>query len=110
MREENNSLIMTENRKGIMDAFQKLVCEDYHNYCLRHQLTPTTDGVITYMIDQELIPAMKVRQFTVTKEFEEIFKEHNQHKTKTVYAISDKFNISERTIWNILKNKKSKAQ
>lgn len=101
---------MTENRKGIMDTFQKMVCEDYHNYCLRHQLTPTTDGVITYMIDQDLIPAIKVRQFTVTKAFDEIFVAHNQHKTKTVYALSDKFNIPERTIWNILKNKKNKAQ
>jgi hypothetical protein len=73
-------------------------------------LPPTPSGIITYMIDKELIPVMKVRQFTVTKEFEDTYQAHNQHKTKTVYAISDKFNISERTVWNILKNNKNKTQ
>jgi len=101
---------MTENRKGLMDAFQKIVCKDYYEYCDRHQINPNTDSIITYLIDQGLIPSTKIKQFTVTKEFEETYHEHNQHKTKTVYSISDKFNIPERTIWNILKNTKNKTQ
>ena len=34
--------------------------------------------------------------------------EKKHHKTNTVHCLSDKFNIPERTVWNILKRKISK--
>lgn len=98
---------MTENRKSVLDVFQKSICADYLTYCSRHQLSPSPDGIITFLIDKDLIPTSKIRHYTVTKEFEKTFVAHEKHKTKTVYAISDKFNIPERTIWNILKKTKN---
>lgn len=96
---------MAENRKRILDAFESHLFQNYTNYCQRQGEQPTTDGMITFLIDNNLIPAVAIKRFTILQEFDKLYPLKENHKTKTVYALSDKFNISERTIWNILKGK-----
>jgi DNA polymerase III alpha subunit len=94
---------MTESRKRILDAFQNHLYDSYEHFCTRHQVDPSTKGLITYLIDKDLIPSVAIKRFTITQEFDKIYPQQKKHKTKTINALSDKFNIPERTIWGILK-------
>lgn len=97
---------MPENKKRILDKFQEHLNADYKAFCVRHGINPSTNGMITYMIDKELIPISQIKRYTLQQEFEYLFPKKNHHKTKTVNMLADKFNISERAIWGILKRKK----
>lgn len=96
---------MTENRKRILDAFENRLFQSYEQYCQRQGENPSADGIVTFLIDHNLIPAVAIKRFTILQEFKELYPLKEKHKSKTIYALSDKFNISERTIWNILKGK-----
>lgn len=94
---------MAENRKKILDAFEGHLSLIYKDYCRRQGEKPTPDGMITFLIDKDLIPAVAIKRFTILHEFEHLYPLKENHKTKTVHSLSDKFNIPERTIWSILK-------
>jgi hypothetical protein len=93
-----------ENRKFLMDRFQEHVQSSYQTYCNRHGMPPSVPGLITFLIDQELIPPTNIKRFTVVEEFDRLHPEQERQKTRTVNALADRFNISERAVWGILKN------
>ena len=64
---------MTENRKHIFDSFQAHLNLNYKSYCERHGISESIPGLITFLIDQELIPPVVIKRYTVLKEFEELF-------------------------------------
>lgn len=97
---------MAENRKRMMDKFQKHLYDNYYEYCKRHQLKPTARGLIIFLIDQDLIPPVSIKQYAVLNEFETLFEKQEKQKTKTVHSLADFFNIPERTIWSILSKKR----
>lgn len=99
---------MAENNKLILDKFIEHLDTDYKMFCDRHYLEPATFSLVTFLIDKNLIPRANIKRYTVLQEFEELIEEKANHKTKTIHALSDKFNIPERTIWGILKKEKTK--
>jgi hypothetical protein len=99
---------MAENRKLILDKFQEHVNLSYEDFCEKHDIIPSNESLITFLIDQNLIPAVSIKRFTVKQEFQQS-SEMSIPKTKKIVALSDKFNIPERTIWGILKNQKPKT-
>ncbi|HFA50772.1 MAG TPA: hypothetical protein ENJ95_17325 [Bacteroidetes bacterium] len=101
---------MTENRKHILDRFQEHLNLSYGTYCERHGIPESLPGLITFLIDQGLIPPVAVKRYAVLKEFEELYPAQGNHKTRTVNTLADKFNIPERTIWGILKYREQKGK
>ncbi len=99
---------MQEHRKGISDAFQRIVCRDYAAYCLRQGVTATPEGLLTFLIDREVIPPPSVKRYTIRREYEAIQAREKQGKTRVVFMLSDRYNLSERSIWSILKREQSK--
>ncbi len=95
-------------RKQILDLFQMRLCKGYQEYCKMHELDSNFDGLITYIIDQELIPATTIQKYTLLKEFEDVLEKKQIQKTQTVENLAHRFNLSERTVWNILKNNNKK--
>ncbi len=93
---------MADNRKLILDKFQEHVNTSYKDFCVRHDIEASSESLITFLIDQNLIPAVSIKRFTVKQEFEQSV-ELSIPKSKKIVALSDKFNIPERTIWGILK-------
>ena len=71
-------------------------------YC-RIALPPDLNGLITYIIDQDLIPPQLIQKYTLQKEFTDQFNGDRGQKTQMVENLADKFNLSSRTVWNILK-------
>jgi hypothetical protein len=95
-------------RKQILDLFQMRLCEGYQEYCKMHELDSNFDGLITYIIDQELIPVTTIQKYTLLREFKDVLEKKQIQKTQTVENLAHRFNLSERTVWNILKNNNKK--
>lgn len=91
-------------RKYILDRFQAHLLKKYQSYCDRHNISDEIEHLITFIIDQELISEKNIKHFTVLQEFDDIYPHEDYHKTRTVNALADRFNLSERTVWGILKN------
>ena len=97
---------MTQNRKYILDKFEEHLFQKYETYCESHGQQPSSEGLLTYLIDQDLIPPIAIRRFAVKEEFDKLTEKKYFNKTQSVHVISDLFNISQRTIWGILKHNK----
>lgn len=95
---------MPEPRKLVLDRFQEHMYRNFDAYCKRHRIKRTDDALVTFLIDQELIPATHMTRYAVLHEFGMLLKEEKCHKTLIVNALANKFNLSERTVWNILKH------
>jgi AraC-like DNA-binding protein len=95
---------MSDYRKTLMDSFESHLEQEYQAYCSRHNLQLSVSGMITFIVDRKLIPDSHIRRFAILKEFQSIFEENDRHKTLTVEALADRFNLSERTVWTILRH------
>lgn len=95
---------MEAYRKRIIDRFQDHLNQNFKNYCKRHGIERTDDQLITFLIDQNLISITHIQRYTVLREFEKLYPEQDYHKTQTVNVLADRFSISKRTVWSILKH------
>ena len=98
---------MQEPRKYILDKFQQHLSRSFEVFCKRHGIEKTDDHFITFLIDQNLITTPQLRRFTVCKEFEKMCLEKEYPKSIMVDTLANRFSISERTVWTILKHVKS---
>lgn len=94
---------MTENRKYILDRFEAHIYEHYKAFCKRQNLSQSLSGFITFLIDQEIVPHSSIKKYTVIHEYENLTKNQKTQKTRAVFTLADRFNISERSVWGILK-------
>ncbi len=95
---------MEGNRKHLLDRFQRHLEERYQAWCDRHGVQKSDDHLVTFLIDQDLIPSMQIQRYAILNEFDKLSQSPEFHKTLTVNTLAHRFNISERTVWNILKN------
>ncbi len=95
-------------RKQVLDSFQQYLLQQFELYCQKHSLVKDEQGIINFIIDKDLIPTVNLYQFTVIEEYEKISNTSSLKKTRIVELIADKYNISERTVWNILKKAERK--
>jgi len=100
---------MTDNRKQLLDTFQQCLYDNYKDYCQRHELIQTSEGLIVFLIDQDLIPPKNIKGYAVINEFEKIKEQKEGKKTRLVELLSDRFNLSERSVWGILKDNSMKS-
>ncbi len=95
---------MNSYRLLLMEKFKEHIGHSFNNWCTENTLSSSEDRFLTYLIDRELIPATCIQKFTVLQEFERLGSEKNYQKTQLVSLLACKFNLSEKTIWNILKS------
>lgn len=95
---------MEEPRKYILDRFQEHLHTSFEAFCSRHALEPSEAQFVSFMIDQGLIPRTNLQRFTVLREFERINAIQEFPKSQLVAVLADRFFISERTVWGILKH------
>jgi len=101
---------MQETRKHLLDRFQEHVYKNFEAYCERHCFENTKAGLITYLIDHELIPAGHLQRYTILREFEQLKVEASYQKTQVVGVLAHRFHLSERTVWSILKRAGSRTE
>ena len=53
---------MLPPRKIMLDGFQKHLFVDYNDFCKRHDLSPSVEGLITFMIDKDFLQSLDLFQ------------------------------------------------
>ncbi|MBK8565060.1 MAG: hypothetical protein IPN76_17415 [Saprospiraceae bacterium] len=95
---------MESNRKHLMDKFFEHLNQSFGAWCSTHEMPNSEDCFLTFLIDQDLIPPTNILRYTVQLEMSRLCKENSLQKTHNVEILAHRFNLSERTIWNILKH------
>lgn len=94
---------MEEYRKYILDRFQDHLQQNFKNYCDRHGIDQSSQQLVTFLIDQDLMSLAHVQRYTILNEFEKLHPGQTYHKSHAVNTLANRFSLSERTVWNILK-------
>lgn len=100
---------MEFHRKQLIDKFEGILFENYRDYCQRYSITPSFEGLITFLVDFEIISPKAITKYTIRQEFEQLYPQKEYHKTNTVLQLADRYNLSERSIWSILKGRRPRA-
>jgi hypothetical protein len=106
--ERKRDTIMTILKKHLIDKFQEHLEAQYDEYCRRHNMVKNEHQLVGYLIDQMLITPTQLQKYTILREFEKINNESKCAKTRAVETLANRFSLSERTIWSILKNNNAK--
>ena len=94
---------MPRNRKLILDKFQKYVENNFTDYCQKHKIPEDVNCLLTYLIDHNIISSKEIQKYTIKNEFENLYPKNEHQKTKTVIDLAGRFNLSERSVWNVLR-------
>lgn len=82
--------------------FRQHLLEEY-----RQREGPTDsigETLLMYLLIHNLIPAVTVRRYVILKEFDARYRQNGHHKTKTVLQLAEDLDVSETTIWTVLKD------
>lgn len=85
-------------------VFKKYLLQAFNENKETTLLDENIEHFLDYLLEHQLIDDITVRRYTIIKEFEKEYPKHNGHKTQTVYTIANKFNVSDRTVWTVLKD------
>jgi hypothetical protein len=94
---------MGDIRKQLLDRFEEHLNINFECHCERHKIEKNAQQFLSFLIDQGLITGTEIQRYAVLKEFEARNSGQAQQKTQTVNQLAGLFRISERTIWNILR-------
>jgi len=90
-------------RKTIIDKFQEHLLIAYGAYCAQHQLPESLPGLITFLIDKDVISPPQIKRLAVYGEYVRRTTTGEKSKTSTIKDIANLLNISERYTWSLLK-------
>ncbi len=91
------------NKKYILDQFQEHLNQCYKNYCERHNTEFKIEHFTRYLIDQNLLDASTIRRYTIIREYKSLKHNSPSAKTDKVRLLADRFHLSERSVWAVLK-------
>jgi len=90
-------------RKQVVDIFCEKLEANFQQYCAEHGLPVHIGSFTTYLIDQELIDGNVIRHYAILELFKDLYPVNEHQKTQTVRILAKRFNLSARTIWNVLR-------
>ncbi|NJL74474.1 MAG: hypothetical protein HC892_04965 [Saprospiraceae bacterium] len=97
-------------KKQLLDKFSEIVTQKYQHYCEMHQIDSNDEqNIITYLIDHQIIKPKTIKDYTISHEYEALVAT-NQQRTQSVKKLADRFAISERAVWLVLKGRSLKIQ
>lgn len=95
-------------QKKLMDIFFSLIHSDFEAYCVRHQIREkNNDTFLTFLYDLNLLNENMVRRYTILEEYQKMNTLPSFQKTKAVRLLADKFQLTDRTVWNMLSSNTS---
>ena len=96
-----------QHKKQVTDVFCKSIQKDFQTYCNRHSLDQNFNTFVTYAIDFNFIPDTTIQHYAILKTFEDLGEEKQLKKTEKVDKLANRFNLTTRSIWNVLRKKSS---
>ncbi len=89
-------------QKQLMDTFSEKLLQKFGCYCEMQGVTPSNELLLTYLIDRSLIAPIKLQNFAIIETYESLRHANGMTKTQTIELLASRFNLSSRSIWNIL--------
>ncbi len=65
---------------------------------------PRNRSLVMFLIDAKLISETQIQRYNIISSFHEELPKHDYHKSRTICILADRFEKSERQIWNIMKS------
>ena len=96
--------------KQLLDTFSDRLKDQFEDFCEQQSMLPSNDLLITYIIDKSLIPPVTLQHFTIIATFNELQAQQKMTKTQIVQVLANRFNLSQRSIWNILAKQKMSSK
>ncbi len=95
-------------QKKLMDNFFSIIHSDFDAYCERHQIREkNNDTFLTFLYDLNLLNENMVRKYTILEEYQKMNTLPSFQKTKAVRLLADRFQLTDRTVWNMLSSNAS---
>lgn len=91
-------------RKQLIDFFSALIHKDYKAYCERHHIPQNNDTFLNFLFTKNLFNESTVRRYTIHSEFAELNNTKKMTKSQAVRLLADKYNLSDRTVWNMIRD------
>lgn len=95
-----------QSRKSILDIFFDKIELNFNHYCQKLEVESTNERLLTFLVDQELISNSNIQHYAILAAFEDAYQKNGEQKTKAVKEVAIRFNLSQRSIWNVLRKYK----
>jgi len=92
----------------LVEQFFTRLQQNYEGYCEVSKVDATLKNFLLYLIDNDLINESDIRKYTIVNEFLEVHQREALKKTNIVKRLSQKFHISDRAIWSMLRKSDKK--
>lgn len=89
--------------KTLLDQFETSLNKNFENYCETQEQENDNIQLIRYLIDHNLINITTIRRYAILKTYNKLLQQSNRKKVEMVRILSERFNISERSVYTILK-------
>ena len=89
--------------KRLLLNFEEHLKNNFEAYCERHSIENDTNNFIIFLLDKDLVNAATIKRYTILNDYNNRLTEQDFHKSKTVEALADLYNLSARHVWSILK-------
>ncbi len=89
--------------KRLLLNFETQLKQDFEGYCQRHSIENDTNNFIIFLVDNDLVNAATIKRYTILNDYNNRFTDQDFHKSRTVEALADLYNLSARHVWSILK-------
>ncbi len=96
---------MPNYQKKMIDNFFSIVISDFKKYCERHDFAPQNDTFLTYLFDSNLLNENTIRRYTILETYHQMNRLPDFQKTKAVRLLAERFQLSDRAVWNMLAEK-----
>ena len=94
---------MEEIRKQLFDEFCTHIQLSFQEYCKETGVSDNSESIVTYLIDHQIIKPVTIRHYSISKEYEILLHANDNKKSQTVRLLAGKYNLSERSIWAVVK-------
>lgn len=99
---------MKEFHQMLVEQFSSRLEHSYLEYCESTTINKDFKTFLLYLIDNNLLNTSDIRKYTITKEFEELLTTQKINKTGAIRILAKKFNISDRSIWTMIRKEPKK--
>ena len=90
-------------QKQLLDTFSERLQNNFSEYCQEQNLESKIPELITYIIDQGLINKTSVKRYAILEAYDFLKEQNKMNKTQIVEVLANRFNITSRSVWNVLR-------
>ena len=92
----------------LVEQFSNQLSSAFNNYCQVYRVENNSKNFLLFLIDQNLLNESDIRSYTIAREFAAISDNSLLNKTKIVNQLSKKYNLSDRSVWTIIRRQGGK--